>query len=116
MFEVTNLSSMNITGIQEAYERRAEFQLFDSAKYFFKEIDRIAEPNYIATIDDALQSRVRTSGIVEEKYSIDGVPFEMFDVGGQRNERKKWIHCFAEVTAIIFVAALSEYDQVLYEV
>jgi len=39
----------------------------------------------------------------------------MFDVGGQRNERKKWIHCFENVTAVLFVAALSEYDQVLYE-
>ena len=39
----------------------------------------------------------------------------MFDVGGQRNERKKWIHCFENVTAVIFVAAISEYDQVLYE-
>ena len=39
----------------------------------------------------------------------------MFDVGGQRNERKKWIHCFDDVTAVIFVAAISEYDQCLYE-
>jgi hypothetical protein len=39
----------------------------------------------------------------------------MFDVGGQRNERKKWIHCFENVTAVLFVAALSEYNQVLYE-
>jgi hypothetical protein len=46
---------------------------------------------------------------------IDGTIFEMYDVGGQRNERKKWIHCFDSVTAIIFVAALSEYDQVLFE-
>lgn len=39
----------------------------------------------------------------------------MVDVGGQRSERKKWIHCFENVTSIIFLAALSEYDQVLYE-
>lgn len=31
----------------------------------------------------------------------------MFDVGGQRSERKKWIHCFEGVTAIIFCVALS---------
>lgn len=41
--------------------------------------------------------------------------FEMYDVGGQRNERKKWINCFEGVTAVIFVAALSEYDQCLFE-
>lgn len=39
----------------------------------------------------------------------------MVDVGGQRSERRKWIHCFENVTSIIFLAALSEYDQVLYE-
>lgn len=39
----------------------------------------------------------------------------MFDVGGQRSERKKWIHCFEAVTSIIFCVALSEYDQVLLE-
>ncbi len=40
--------------------------------------------------------------------------FRVFDVGGQRSERKKWIHCFEDVTAIIFIVALSEYDQVSF--
>ena len=39
----------------------------------------------------------------------------MVDVGGQRSERRKWIHCFENVTSIMFLAALSEYDQVLVE-
>lgn len=43
------------------------------------------------------------------------VSLSMFDVGGQRSERKKWIHCFEAVTSIIFCVALSEYDQVLLE-
>jgi len=58
---------------------------------------------------------VRTTGIVENSFEIDGNQFRMFDVGGQRNERKKWIHCFENVTAVLFVAAISAYDQVLYE-
>ena len=41
--------------------------------------------------------------------------FRMFDVGGQRSERKKWIHCFEGVTAIIFIVAMSEYDLSLAE-
>lgn len=59
--------------------------------------------------------RIRTTGVTTAQYIINGVPFEMYDVGGQRNERRKWIHCFEEVQAVIFVAALSEYDQPLFE-
>ena len=39
----------------------------------------------------------------------------MFDAGGQRSERKKWIHCFEGITAIIFIVAMSEYDLSLAE-
>eukprot|EP01106_Pelomyxa_sp_JSP_P006971 TRINITY_DN2139_c0_g2_i2.p1 TRINITY_DN2139_c0_g2~~TRINITY_DN2139_c0_g2_i2.p1 ORF type:complete len:153 (-),score=15.51 TRINITY_DN2139_c0_g2_i2:133-591(-) len=41
--------------------------------------------------------------------------YRVVDVGGQRNERKKWIHCFESVSAVLFVVALSEYDQRLLE-
>jgi GTPase SAR1 family protein len=104
------------TGIQDCYDDRAQFQLFDSFSYYAtKRVGDISKDDYLPNLKDVLQSRVRTSGIVEEKYVIDGVEFVMYDVGGQRNERKKWIHCFDNVTAVIFVAAISEYDQVLYE-
>uniref|UniRef100_A0A914ED03 Uncharacterized protein n=1 Tax=Acrobeloides nanus TaxID=290746 RepID=A0A914ED03_9BILA len=39
----------------------------------------------------------------------------VFDVGGQRSERKKWIHCFENVNSIIYITAVSEYDEVLRE-
>ncbi|GMH81662.1 hypothetical protein TrVE_jg3078 [Triparma verrucosa] len=102
-------------GIQKTWEKRSDFQIVESMKYYFENIDRIKQPNYLANQQDILLSRVRTSGIVTERYEIDGSQFEMYDVGGQRNERKKWIHCFDDVTAVIFVAALSEYDQRLFE-
>mmetsp|Transcript_6665 Transcript_6665/g.8771 ORF Transcript_6665/g.8771 Transcript_6665/m.8771 type:complete len:357 (-) Transcript_6665:257-1327(-) len=102
-------------GILKTWDRRNEFQIVESVKYYFNEIDRIMQPDYMANQQDLLYARVRTSGIVTERYMIDGSVFEMYDVGGQRNERKKWIHCFDDVTAVIFVAALSEYDQALFE-
>jgi len=103
------------SGIQKAFENRAKFQLTDSAQYFFERLDSVAAEGYLPTEQDVLRSRVRTTGIVENNFEIDGNQFKMFDVGGQRNERKKWIHCFENVTAVLFVGVLSEYDLVLYE-
>jgi len=102
-------------GIQSTYDNRAQFQLNDSTQYFCDRLEVICKSHYVPTEQDVLRSRVRTTGIVENEFIIDGNHFKMFDVGGQRNERKKWIHCFENVTAVIFVAAISEYDQVLYE-
>ena len=85
--------------IQDVYTQRHNFQLPDSAKYYLNKIKTIGDVGYVPSIQDVLRSRVRTSGIVEERYIIDRVPFQMYDVGGQRNERKKWIHCFDNVNA-----------------
>lgn len=101
--------------IQTAWEHRAEFQVYDSTEYFMSKLDEIASGDYSPSADDYLRIRVRTTGIVESDFAIDGSNFRLFDVGGQRNERKKWIHCFENVTAVIFVAAISEYDQKLFE-
>lgn len=101
--------------IQNTFERRSLYQLSDSTQYFMEHLDRIADEMYKPTKDDILHARIRTTGIYENEFNIDGAKFKMFDVGGQRNERKKWIHCFSGVTGIIFVAALSGYDQVLFE-
>ena len=102
-------------GIQAAYANRSKYQLNDSTKYFIERVMTIQKPNYVPDAQDVLRSRVRTTGIVETSFLIDENTFKMYDVGGQRNERKKWIHCFENVTAVLFVAALSEYDQQLYE-
>ena len=123
-------------GIQETFEHRSEFQLIDSCTYFCDRIDELVAKNYIPSKQDVLRShtfdfwgfvltstfsflffrsRASTTGIVEESFEIDGNQFKMFDVGGQRNERKKWIHCFENVTAVLFVASISDYNQTLYE-
>ena len=105
----------NDRGIKECYDRRREYQLIDSAKYYLSDIDRIAEPNYLPTKQDILRSRVATTGIVEHTFNLKEIRFRMIDVGGQRSKRRKWIYCFENVTSIVFLVALSEYDQFLYE-
>jgi len=103
------------TGIQSAYHRSSEFQLSDSAAYYLNAIERIGADGWIPNEQDILRSRARTSGIVETEFDVQDVHFRMVDVGGQRSERKKWIHCFQDVTAVIFCVAMSEYDLKLYE-
>lgn len=102
-------------GVQRCFLRSSEYQLNDSAGYFLNSLPRISAPNYIPTQQDVLRTRVKTTGIIETKFRYKGLLFKLFDVGGQKSERSKWIHCFNGVTAIIFCVALSEYDLNLYE-
>eukprot|EP01117_Protostelium_nocturnum_P004756 TRINITY_DN1726_c0_g2_i1.p1 TRINITY_DN1726_c0_g2~~TRINITY_DN1726_c0_g2_i1.p1 ORF type:complete len:354 (-),score=47.65 TRINITY_DN1726_c0_g2_i1:221-1282(-) len=102
--------------VKKTLEKRDElFQLNDSAEYFFNSIERINEPNFIPSVDDILRARVRSTGIEEATFKFNELTFRMVDVGGQRSERRKWIHCFEGSTAIVFCVGLSEYDQRLRE-
>jgi GTPase SAR1 family protein len=102
-------------GIQNVYSLRSHYQLPDAAEYYFSRVDEYAKEDFVPSYDDILRIRVRTTGIAETSFEIPPNTFKVFDVGGQRNERRKWVHCFEDVTAVIFVASLSEYDQMLYE-
>ena len=101
--------------VVDAVRRAREFQLNDSAVYYFAAIDRMASPAYLPSDQDILRSRVKTTGITETTFRVGELTYKLFDVGGQRSERKKWIHCFENVTALVFLVSLSEYDQMLYE-
>merc|ERR1711974_66909 len=64
---------------------------------------------------DVLRSRVQTTGIIETEFTVKNHKFIMVDVGGQRSERKKWMHCFEDITAVLYCVGLSAFDQTLYE-
>jgi len=101
--------------ITQVMDHSNEFYLMDSAPYFFSQVHRICDRSYIPDESDVLRTRAKTTGITETRFNMGQLSIHMFDVGGQRSERKKWIHCFEAVTSIIFCVALSEYDQVLLE-
>merc|ERR1712130_825176 len=59
------------------------------------------------------------TGIVHTEFVVKNGSkewiFKMIDVGGQRAERRKWLHVFSGIDVVIYVMSLSAYDQVLYE-
>lgn len=103
------------SGIRKCYARSNEFQLESLANYYFDNIMQFADETYLCSDTDILQGRIKTTGITETNFVIKNYKIKVLDAGGQRLERKKWIHCFDNITAVIFVLALSEYDQKLFE-
>ncbi|KAJ9481937.1 hypothetical protein VN97_g11518 [Penicillium thymicola] len=102
-------------GVRKAVEQSKAFALRDNLQYFYNSSDRIPIPGWLPNNQDMLQARLRTTEITESYFEIGPMTWRMIDVGGQRSERKKWIHCFEDVGCLIFVVALSSYDQCLVE-
>jgi guanine nucleotide-binding protein subunit alpha len=102
-------------GIKKAMEKGNEYALHDNLDYFCDDVERIWDKNYVPTDQDLLRSRLRTTGITETVFDLGQLTYRMFDVGGQRSERKKWIHCFENVNSLMFLVAISGYDQCLVE-
>lgn len=58
---------------------------------------------------------VKTTGISETVLKVGELRYRLLDVGGQRTERRKWLACFEDVTVLLFLVAIQEFDQSLYE-
>jgi len=107
--------------IRRTYDLSHRFQLIDTAEYLFENMHRYHQPNYLPTFDDLTHSRNRTAGLNDIKFTMKDKTgriteqYEIYDVGGQRNERRKWITLFDHITGVIYVAALSCYNQTLWE-
>lgn len=101
--------------VQQAIMRGNEYALHDNLSYYFTDIDRLFTKDYLPTDQDILRTRLRTTGISETVFDLGNLTYRMFDVGGQRSERKKWIHVFDNVQVVLFLVAISGYDHVLVE-
>jgi len=92
-----------------------EIQVPSSSYYYFENSERFAADDYKPTDEDVLRAKLKTTGIIETKFAEKDIEFTLVDVGGQRAERRKWLHCFDDVSAVIYLAALDEYNMVLQE-
>jgi len=71
---------------------------------------RVFQPDYVPDDQDILRARRATTGIHITEFTTCGVRFRCVDVGGQRTERRKWLHVFDDVTAVLFCVAMDEYN------
>ncbi|KAJ7205686.1 heterotrimeric G protein alpha subunit 4 [Mycena haematopus] len=101
--------------VRTAWNRGNEAAVPENLHYFFSDLPRLFDPAYVPTEQDIVRARVRTIGITETTFHLQEQEMLMVDVGGQKSERRKWIHCFQDVTSILFLVSLSGYDQCLVE-
>ena len=82
--------------------------------YFCNRLSALG-PEFVPTIDDYLHLRIRTTGIVENRFNVCNHTFTCFHVGGQRSERKKWVHVFDNTDAVLYVSRLTHFRFNLFE-
>jgi GTPase SAR1 family protein len=95
-----------------------EFHISEGIEYFLNNIDQFNPSSFLKkklNDQDILYSRRKTIGISQMHYKINNTLFEIFDVGGQRGERKKWEKAYDGVKILIFVVGINEYNMVCYE-
>jgi GTPase SAR1 family protein len=105
-------------GFQMAADRRKATRLppKKAIAHFLDNMDRFsAGVEAKVSNDDLLLVRVRTTGLVEKKLTIDNVKFVLVDSGGQRNERRKWVHAYEGTTVLVYVVSLGDYCEVCFE-
>ncbi|MES1920934.1 guanine nucleotide-binding protein subunit alpha [Bonamia ostreae] len=89
------------------------YHVSDGCDYFLEHLDRIADEKYVPTFTDIKYCRDRTIGVTHEEVSYEfhgkQIDIDIFDVGGQRAERKAWQNVFANTSALYFFVAISEY-------
>ena len=84
-------------------------------QYFIARIPDIIKPDYVPTSNDLLHMRIPTTGLAEIGFQFECTHFQVYDVGGERTERRKWIHYFEGINAVLFVVDISGYDIVTDE-
>lgn len=85
--------------------------LDDNAIFFLDRVEKMADPSFKPANEEILKVRDPTRTIETLDFQANKAKFRVIDVGGQRMERPKW-NLTGEITAVIFVCSLIEYNQV----
>ncbi|KAJ7466951.1 guanine nucleotide binding protein, alpha subunit [Mycena latifolia] len=103
----------------ECMLRLRKLRLDESGLFFLNQVQRIAQMDYIPSIDDVLHVRIQTVGVIEHSLKVNTVSgsylWKIYDVGGTRSQRPAWCSFFDDINALIFLAPISAFDQYLEE-
>ncbi|CAE6472630.1 unnamed protein product [Rhizoctonia solani] len=102
-------------GAQKGWSRANEAALPENLEYFFGDLPRVFQRDYLPTTQDIIWCRAPTTGTAERMFKLRGKELNLVEVGGQRFARRQWVHCFHDVPAIMFVVSLNGYDQCMFE-
>ncbi len=110
----------NLDPVQQVFMNRfdkdSQIHVMDNMEYYFEKIEHIMHENYIPTKEDIGKYYEATTGVRSFRYSGDrSCRLMMYDVGGRRSERNKWIHMFNLVHCIVYFCALDTFCTNLYE-
>uniref|UniRef100_A0A0N4ZRZ6 G-protein alpha subunit n=1 Tax=Parastrongyloides trichosuri TaxID=131310 RepID=A0A0N4ZRZ6_PARTI len=97
--------------VQEVYKRRGQFNLNDSAGYFFEEMERINQPNFMPTPEDLIRAYVPTLGVDNLIFTVKNKSFQLIEYGGTKLDTKLMEDLYDGISCVFFVVAISEYDQ-----
>ncbi|KAK7018261.1 heterotrimeric G protein alpha subunit B [Favolaschia claudopus] len=103
--------------VKVTVRRGREFQLSNSAAYFFTSMNRISQDDYIPTNQDISHAYVEQQGIEETSLWAGHILCKIWNLPAQleRSEERKSLHYYENIEAIIFYVDLGDYDQFSYE-
>ncbi|KAJ7015783.1 guanine nucleotide-binding protein alpha-4 subunit, partial [Mycena alexandri] len=108
-------------GVREVLRSR-KVRVEEEPGFFLDDLERVTSPNYLPTDDDVLRARLKTVGVSEYTFEMEvstgretGTEWRIVDVGGSRSQVPTWVPFFDDVDAIIFLAPIAGFDQVLAE-
>lgn len=98
------------------YSQRHRFDIPPNTEYCIEILDKLCNPTYVATEEDILRARIRSTGLNRIEFFVKKILWELVDPGGQRAERRKWPQFFEGIKGMLYVAALDEWNVVSTEV
>jgi GTPase SAR1 family protein len=99
---------------KESYKYKTRINLVDTSDYFLKKLENI-NLNYKPLLEDLLFIRRKTIGVNILKFEKNEIKYKLYDIGGQKSERRVWDQVAKDSDIIIYISSLNDYHKKMYE-